>query len=92
MIAERRSSGADARESETGRKDLLGSLVHANSQASEEDEDFEQELMKRKATLTDTEGQCCYRPGSSALTASSVMGNIYVFLLAGHGTFLHSML
>lgn len=56
MIAERRSSGADARESETGRKDLLGSLVHASSQASEEDEDFEQELMKRKATLTDTEG------------------------------------
>lgn len=58
MIAERRAAGADARESETGRRDLLGSLVHANSagQTTEEDEDFEQELMKRKGTLSDEEG------------------------------------
>ena len=59
MIAERRASGADPRESEIGRKDLLGSLVHASSsgQAEKDDEEFERELMKKKAALSDDEGQ-----------------------------------
>lgn len=68
MIAERRASG-DARESDTGRRDLLGALVHASA-----NDDGELDA-KQKAKLDDRE----------------VMGNIYVFLLAGHDTTAHTL-
>jgi len=58
MIDERRSSGSDARISDTGNSDLLGSLVfaNANTQSSDVEEEKEIELKKKKGSLTDDEG------------------------------------
>ena len=50
MIAERRASGMDPRESDIGRRDLLGALVFANAPASGDGEDG-----KARATLDDDE-------------------------------------
>lgn len=64
MIQQRKGSGGDVRMSEdTGKKDLLGALVHATADASHEDlgEDAEEkeELKMRSASLSDEEGSFC---------------------------------
>ena len=76
MIQDRRQSGFDARESDEGRHDLLGSLVYANNAITEA-----QETVSPHDLPSPDEG----KKNSAFLTDSEVMGNIYVFLLAGHG-------
>jgi cytochrome P450 len=62
MVADRRSSGADPREGDEGRPDILGSLVFANSRDVQEDEEGGRGgSSKAAATLTDREvlGNMC---------------------------------
>lgn len=75
MIAERRASGMDPRESDIGRRDLLGALVHANAPAADRSDEEREPAAKSKATLDDSE----------------VMGNLYILLLAGHDTTAHTL-
>lgn len=68
-IAERRQLASDPRESEAGRKDLLGALLYASADLDDESEGEDRGSEKKRATLTDDE----------------LMGSMYLFLLAGHG-------
>ncbi|KAI5475828.1 hypothetical protein MNV49_000792 [Pseudohyphozyma bogoriensis] len=73
MIAERRAMAIDTREDSNGKRDLLGALLYASADLEEEEE---RELVgdkgrdKARARLSDEE----------------LMGNLFVFLLAGHET------
>ncbi|KAK4705780.1 7SK snRNA methylphosphate capping enzyme, partial [Phenoliferia sp. Uapishka_3] len=71
-IAERRKLASDPRESEAGRKDLLGALLYASNLEKDEDGDGvgDNTDEKKRATLSDDE----------------LMGNMYLFLVAGHET------
>lgn len=107
MIQQRKGSGGDVRVSDTGKNDLLGALVHATADSSaeglEEDEMEREELKKKAASLSDEEGPAydlcsSFTPfACQQLTPihsgpyNAVMGNIYVFLLAGHDTTAHTL-
>ena len=71
FIAQRKAATWDLRESDSGRRDLLGALCFASASAEEGDEEMENDEggEKKRCKLTEEE----------------VMGNMYVFLLAGHG-------
>lgn len=75
MVSERRRSGSTELEG-SKRQDLLGALIQASGDSEKDDIDPEVSLQRTKiAKLTDRE----------------VIGNIYVFLLAGHDTTAHTL-
>lgn len=74
MIQERRAQGNDV-EQKRGKKDLLGALIQASAGAQGDVDEEEQKSGGEKPNKT----------GFAKLTDREVMGNIYVFLLAGHG-------
>lgn len=79
FIAERKSADWDLRESKSGKRDLLGALCYAS--AAEE-----------SGSGSEAEGEAKVDGGvktkRTRLTDEEVMGNMYVFLLAGHGAFI----
>ncbi|ORY45437.1 cytochrome P450 [Leucosporidium creatinivorum] len=75
ITARKATTASDVRETQGGRRDLLGALVHANQQETA-GMDFEfNPTTKPKGTLSDDE----------------VLGNMFVIMAAGHETTAHAL-
>nr|CRX79145.1 hypothetical protein [Leucosporidium scottii] len=76
MIAARQATTeSDVRESQGGRRDLLGALVYANQQEAADRGPISSAMTKPKGTLSDEE----------------VLGNMFVIMAAGHETTAHAL-